>query len=100
MAEALLITRQDVVKFTSLNGNVDTDKFIQFVKIAQDTDLQNYTGTQLLNKIKTDIINSTLAGDYLTLTTTYLKPDAYSFSYEVLFTFCSVHNKQQRSLQT
>jgi hypothetical protein len=39
------------------------DKYIQFVKIAQDTDLQNYTGTQLLNKIKTDIIaSSTLAG--------------------------------------
>jgi hypothetical protein len=74
MAEALLITRQDVVKFTALNANTDVDKYIQFVKIAQDTDLQNYTGTQLLNKIKTDIINSTLAGDYLTLTTTYLKP--------------------------
>ena len=27
MAEALLITRKDVVKFTALSGNVDTDKF-------------------------------------------------------------------------
>ncbi len=71
MAEALLVTRQDVVKFTALNGNVDTDKFIQFVKIAQDTDLQNYTGTKLLDKIKADIIANTLAGNYLTLTTTY-----------------------------
>ena len=33
MAEALLVTRQDLVKFTSLNGNVDTDNFIQYVKI-------------------------------------------------------------------
>ena len=74
MAEALLVTRQDIVKFTALNGNVDTDKFIQFVKIAQDTDLQNYTGTKLLDKIKADIIANTLSGNYLTLTTTYLKP--------------------------
>ncbi len=74
MAEALLVTRQDIVKFTALNANCDTDKFIQFVKIAQDTDLQNYTGTQLLEKIKADILASTLTGDYLTLTTTYLKP--------------------------
>ncbi len=74
MAEALLVTRQDIVKFTALNGNVDTDKFIQFVKIAQDTDLQNYTGTQLLEKIKADILASTLTGDYLTLTTSFLKP--------------------------
>lgn len=74
MAEALLITRQDIVKFTSLNGNVDVDNFIQYIKIAQDTDLQNFTGTQLLNKIKADIVANTLSGNYLTLTTTYLKP--------------------------
>ena len=74
MAEALLVTRQDIVKFTALNGNVDTDKFIQFVKIAQDTDLQNYTGTQLLENIKADKLASTLTGDYLTLTTSFLKP--------------------------
>jgi hypothetical protein len=74
MAEALLITRQDVVKFTSLYANTDVDKYIQFVKIAQDTDLQNFTGTQLLNKIKADILANTLTGNYLTLTTTYLKP--------------------------
>jgi len=74
MAEALLITRQDIVKFTSLNGNVDVDNFIQYIKIAQDTDLQNFTGTQLLNKIKADIVANTLSGNYLTLTTVYLKP--------------------------
>jgi hypothetical protein len=39
MAEALLISRNDLVKFTALNGNVDTDKFIQFIKIAQDIHL-------------------------------------------------------------
>ena len=34
MATALLITRNDIVKKTALNGNVDTDLFIQFVQIA------------------------------------------------------------------
>ena len=72
--EALLITRQDLVKYTTLNGNVDVDNFLQYIKIAQDTDLQNFTGTKLLNKIKADIIANTLTGNYLTLTTTYLKP--------------------------
>jgi hypothetical protein len=56
MAEALLITRDDVVKFTSLNGNVDPDKFIQYIKIAQDLHIQSYLGTDLFEKIKTDII--------------------------------------------
>ena len=35
MATALFIKRSDLVKNT-LNGNVDTDKFIQFIKIAQE----------------------------------------------------------------
>ena len=74
MAEALLVTRNDIVKFTAMNGNVDTDKFIQFVKIAQDIHIQNYTGTNLINKIKADILDDTLAGNYLSLTEVYLKP--------------------------
>ena len=74
MAEALLITRDDLVRFTAVNGNMDTDTFIQWIKVAQDIHIQNYTGTDLLNKIKTDIINNTLANPYLTLVETYLKP--------------------------
>lgn len=74
MAEALLISRNDIVKFTALNGNIDTDSFIQWIKVAQDIHIQNYTGTNLLDKIKTDIINNTLTGNYLTLTNLYLKP--------------------------
>jgi hypothetical protein len=74
MAEALLISRNDIVKFTALNGNIDTDNFIQWIKVAQDIHIQNYLGTNLLEKIKTDIINNTLAGNYLTLTNIYLKP--------------------------
>ncbi len=74
MAEALLITRDDIVRYTALNGNTDVDKIIQYVKIAQDIHMQNYMGTKLLNKIKADIIANTLTGNYLSLTVNYLKP--------------------------
>ena len=74
MAEALLISRTDVVKFTAMNGNVDTDKFIQFIKIAQDVHIQTILGTDLLNKIKADIIATTLVDPYLALLTDYVKP--------------------------
>jgi len=74
MAEALLVTRNDIVKFTALNGNVDTDNFIQWVKVAQDIHIQNYLGTDLIQRIQTDIINDTLSGDYLNLVVTYIKP--------------------------
>ena len=74
MAEALLITRKDVVKFTALSGNVDTDKFIQYVKIAQDKHIENYLGTDLLESIQTKIVAGTLSGNYLTLVNEYVKP--------------------------
>jgi hypothetical protein len=95
MAEALLVTREDIVKYTALNGNVDTDKFIQFVKIAQDTDLQNYTGTKLLKKIKADIIANTLTGNYLILTRDYLKPMLIhlSMKYYLPFAAYTISNK-------
>lgn len=74
MAEALLISRKDVVKFTSMNGNVDTDQFIQYVKIAQDKHIENYLGTDLIEKIKADIVAGTLSGDYLSLVNNEVKP--------------------------
>tara|TARA_R100000654_G_C2686479_1_gene127938 strand:- start:3143 stop:3649 length:507 start_codon:yes stop_codon:yes gene_type:complete len=74
MATGLMISRKDIVKFTSLNGNIDTDKFIQYILIAQETHIQNYLGSKLYDKIKTDIEGSSLTGNYLTLVNTYIKP--------------------------
>jgi len=74
MAEALLIGRADVVKFTAMNGNVDTDKFIQYIKISQDIHIQNFLGTDLFKKIQADIIAGTLTGDYLNLVNVHIKP--------------------------
>tara|TARA_B100000902_G_C27208811_1_gene863169 strand:+ start:167 stop:667 length:501 start_codon:yes stop_codon:yes gene_type:complete len=74
MATALFISRTDLVKNTILDGNVDTDKFIQFIKISQEIHIKNYIGSDLYNKISTHIIAGNLAGAYLTLTNTYLQP--------------------------
>ena len=74
MATALWIKREDLVRQTALGGNVDTDKFIQFIKIAQEIHIQNYTGTKLYNKISADIIAGTLSNPYLALVNDYLQP--------------------------
>ena len=78
--QALFVTREDIVKFTAMNGNVDTDKFIQFVKIAQDIHIQNYLGTKLFNKINDDIVSNTLASPYTTLLSKYIKPMVIHFA--------------------
>ena len=74
MATALFISRTDLVKNSILDGNVDTSKFIQFIKIAQQIDIQNYLGTDLYNKISADIIAGTLTGNYLALVEDYVQP--------------------------
>jgi hypothetical protein len=74
MATALFIKRQDLVRNSILDGNVDTDKFIQYIKIAQEIHIRNYLGTDLYNKISADIIAGTLSGDYLELVNTYVQP--------------------------
>ncbi len=77
MAKALFIRRSDIVKNTALNSNVDTDKFIQFIELAQEIHIQNFLGTDLYDKISNDILGTggaTLTGNYLILVNTYVQP--------------------------
>ena len=71
---ALFISRDDLVKNSILDGNVSTDKFIQFIKVAQQINIQNYLGTDLYNKISADILAGTLTGNYLALVEDYIQP--------------------------
>ena len=74
MAKALLISRQDAIRFTNMNGNIDTDKFIQYVSIAQDIHIQSMLGTKLLEKLQAEIIAGTLVTPYKYLLQIYIKP--------------------------
>lgn len=74
MATALFVKREDIVRNSVIDGNVDYDKFVQYVKIAQEIHIRNYLGTDLYNKISADIIAGTLSGDYLELVNTYVQP--------------------------
>ena len=52
MATVLFITRKQLVQNSIIDGNVDTDKFIQFIKIAQEIHIRNYLGCLLRRRIK------------------------------------------------
>ena len=72
--KALFITLQELKRKSIIDGNVDTDKLIQFVEVAQDTIIQNYLGTKLYNTLQTQVINDTVTTDNSTLINTYIKP--------------------------
>ena len=85
MATALFISRTDLVKNSIIDGNVDTDKFIQYIKVAQQIDIQNLLGTDLYNKIGADIASGAaggagLSGNYLSLVNTYVQPTLIWFA--------------------
>jgi hypothetical protein len=80
MATALFIKREDLVRSTALGGSIDTDKFIQWIKVAQEIHITNYLGSDLYNKISADIIAGTLAGNYLSLVNDYVQPMLIHFS--------------------
>jgi hypothetical protein len=75
---ALLISTEDVKKFTIANGNLDADDFIEYIKISQDITIQNYLGSQLYKKLQdlilSDEINNNEFADYRSLLVTYIKP--------------------------
>ena len=100
MATALFITQQDLVRNSIIDGNVDYDKVIQFVKVAQIIDIQNILGTDLYNKISADIISGAaggagLTGNYLTLVTEFIQPTLIWFAQMnyIPFSAYSITNK-------
>ena len=76
--KALFITINDLKRKSIIDGNVDADKLIQFIEVAQDTHIQNYLGGLLYKKLQTLIINDTISdaanSDYKSLLDDYIKP--------------------------
>jgi hypothetical protein len=99
MAKILLIEHTDIVKFTAMNGNVDTDKFIQYALYAQDTHIETYLGTQLLKKIQelieTEDIDEVEFENYKNLLTDYIKPMLihWAFAEYLPFSAYTIANK-------
>lgn len=80
MATALFINRTDLVKNTFINGSVDTDRFIQVIKISQFQHLQIYCGTALYDQLSDAILNNSVSTDQRALLNDYLQPMLIHYS--------------------
>jgi hypothetical protein len=60
MAYALFITRNDIIKNTPLQGAIDADALLPFVRTAQDKYLKNLLGTVLFNYLQANILTNTI----------------------------------------
>jgi len=67
MAYALFITRNDIIKNSPLQGAIDADSLLPFVRTAQDKYLKNLLGTVLFDYLQAQIE----AGTFSTLSSYY-----------------------------
>lgn len=72
MATALFIKTEDIKRNTIMSGSVDVDKFIQYIKLAQEIHIQRYLGTDLYKRLQDGIkandlttVEKTLLNDYI-----------------------------------
>tara|TARA_R100001460_G_scaffold26850_4_gene54407 strand:- start:1882 stop:2388 length:507 start_codon:yes stop_codon:yes gene_type:complete len=76
MATTLFINRTDLIRNSIMDGNVDTDKFIQFIKIAQEIDVQQIIGTKMYDGLTAAIPNIDLPANarWKTVLDDYIAP--------------------------
>ena len=70
--EILLITEDYLKKYTAITDAVDPNIIRPAIYLAQDKQITNYLGTDLMNKIKADVSAGTISGDYETLLNDYV----------------------------
>ena len=76
--KALFVDVNDIKKKSIISGNVDADKMLQFVEVAQDTHIQNYLGGKLYKKMQQLIIDDEISNtgneNYKCILETYIQP--------------------------
>jgi hypothetical protein len=60
MSYALFITRNDIIKNSPLQGAIDADALLPFVRTAQDKYLKNLLGTVLFEYLQAQIVAGTV----------------------------------------
>jgi len=93
--KALFISRDDLVRYTPISGNLDFDRVVQYIEIAQDIHVHELLGTNLYEKLQADVLANTLTGDYEILVKNHIKPTLaqYALLEFLPFSQFSINNK-------
>ncbi len=99
-AYALFITRNDIIKQTPLQGAIDADKLLPFMRTAQDKYMLNLLGTVLFDKLQDDITNGdAFTGVYETLVEDYIKPTLIWYACVEYIPFSGISFKSEGSFK-
>ena len=83
----LYISSTRIKKDTALGGSVDDNLIMPYILLAQDMYILPILGTDLDNKLKSDIQGGSLTGAYKTLVEDYLQKALVQFAFAELLPF-------------
>lgn len=102
MAYALFITRNDIIKNTPLQGSIDADRLLNFVRTAQDKYLLNLLGTVLFKYLQLQIqagTVDTLDAYYQDLINDHVKPTLIWYSVVEYLPYSNVQFKSEGAVK-
>ena len=102
MAEALFITRNDIIKNTPLQGAIDADALLHFVVTAQTKYIKNLIGTIMYDYLQAQIIANTVSSlsiYYQDLLNDYIKNALIWYSCVEYIPFSSVQFKSNGAVK-
>jgi len=96
MATQLFINRTDLVRNSIMDGNISTEKFIQFVKLSQEIDVQQIMGTDLYNGLSAAMPNIDDAANarWKTILDDYIVPMLIWYAQSNYYPFAAYQVKQ------
>jgi len=100
MAFGLFITRNDIIKTSPLQGSIDSDRLLPFVKTAQEKYILNLLGTILYYKLQADVeAGVPFTGYYLDLMNEHIKPTLIWYSVVEYLPFSAVQFKSEGAVK-
>lgn len=94
MEQTLLLSVNDIPKYTSISSNLDVDRITPNILLAQRNELKRILGIDLYNKILEDFKNDSLTGIYKTIYDEFIIDMLVNYSayYIVLFNSLRIDN--------
>ena len=102
MAYALFISRNDIIKQSPLQGSIDADRLLNFVRTAQDKYILNLLGTVLFDFLQARIVAGTvgsLDSYYQDLINEHIKPTLIWYAVGEYLPFSGVQFKSEGAVK-
>ena len=96
----LFVTRNDIIKTSPLQGSIDSDRLLPFIRTAQEKYILNLVGTVLYNYLQDNVeAGNSFSGYYKELMDEHIKPTLIWYSCVEYLPFSAVQFKSEGAVK-